>query len=221
MLKVEIINSASQILFSEKGESIDCIYSGAYSEGDKLVIHKKDAPFLKLKLDEALSESIVYSESSKIEFEIPFGALMRGYDKNAFSGAVHRIRISEAEDDEVYKVRNLALNPYDKRGQKNYFPHARANLVTREDVAFYERNAIDGVCKNDGHGDWPYHSWAGGAREDLEYFIDLGREAEIEELVFSFAPIFRMIPIGKRLTLSFRTGRALGQISAKPKKGNE
>ena len=65
-----------------------------------------------------------------------------------------------------------------------YFPHASANFVTREDPCFYERNAIDGVMNNQGHGAYPYHSWAGGARNDLEFFLDFGRDVEIDKLVF-------------------------------------
>lgn len=99
-----------------------------------------------------------------------FGDLMQGYDKNAFSGNFHRIRVREPEEDELYVFRNISLNSHDRRGQKKYFPHAYANLVTREDVCFFECNAIDGICDNEGHGDYPYHSWAGGAREDLKYY---------------------------------------------------
>ncbi len=89
--------------------------------------------------------------------------------EKAFSGNKHRIKVSEVSDEEAFGYRNIALNSHDRRGRKNYFPHAYANLVTREDVCFYERKAIDGVCENKSHGDYPYHSCAGVAREDLEY----------------------------------------------------
>ena len=65
---------------------------------------------------------------------------------------------------------------------KKSFPHAYANFVTREEPCFYARNAIDGVINNQGHGNYPFHSWAGGARNDLEYTLDFGKEVEFDKL---------------------------------------
>ena len=146
MIKISIINKDGNEMFSQKGENIDITYEKEYQEGDKIVIRKKDTEHIALKLDDYLDESIIFSESSSLEFEIPFGNLKRGYDKNAFSGNSHHIRSYEPTDEVKYGYRNIALNSCDRRGQKRYFPHAYANLVTREDVCFFERNAIDGVC---------------------------------------------------------------------------
>ena len=87
-----------------------------------------------------------------------------------------------------------------------YYPHAYANLVTREDVCFFERNAIDGVRDNEGHGDYPYHSWAGGAREDLEYYIDFGAEVEVKKLVFYFRADFPHDTYWKNIDVEFSDG---------------
>lgn len=182
-INLKIINGTEE-RFSCTGDKIDAVFNGEYREGDKIIIHKTDTEYLALKLDETMAESIVYAPGSKLEYEIPFGELKKGYNKEAFSGTTHRITVYEPTDEVKYGYRNIALNPYDKRGQKRYFPHAYANMVTREAVCFYERNAIDGVCDNSSHGDFPYHSWAGGAREDLEYYIDFGTEVEILEIVF-------------------------------------
>jgi len=161
--------------------------------------------FIELKVDRALKESIVYIPNKSLEFEIPFGDFKLGYDSNAFCGDTHTISVKEAEE-KAYKFRNIALNPYDKRGQKKYFPHAYANLVTREAVCFYERNAIDGICENEGHGDYPYHSWAGGAREDLEYYIDFGAEVEVEKLVFYLRADFPHDTYWKNIDVEFSDG---------------
>ena len=182
-INLKIINGTEE-RFSCTGDKIDAVFNGEYREGDKIIIHKTDTEYLALKLDETMAESIVYAPGSKLEYEIPFGELKKGYNKEAFSGTTHRITVYEPTDEVKYGYRNIALNPYDKRGQKRYFPHAYANMVTREAVCFYERNAIDGVCDNSSHGDFPYHSWAGGAREDLEYYIDFGTEVEISEIIF-------------------------------------
>ena len=51
-------------------------------------------------------------------------------------------------------------------------------------VLFFVCYAFDGVLVNKGHGNFPYHSWAGGARDDLEYYVDFGTEVEVEKLGF-------------------------------------
>jgi len=183
MLRLSIIDKDKSVLAETKGEKIDFTYNGEYGEGDKIVV-KADCEYIAVQFDETLAESIVYIPSMSMEYEIPFGKLLDGYAPGAFSGNTHQIKVYEPCDEVKYGYRNLCLNSHDKRGQKRYFPHAYANLVTREQVCFFERNAIDGVCDNSCHGEYPYHSWAGGAREDLEYYIDFGTEVEIEKIVF-------------------------------------
>ncbi len=184
MIELKVINKAGEELAYLKDNNIDFVYDREYAEGDKIIIHKTDTEFLALQLDETLAESIIYIPTGTVEFEIPFGELKRGYAPEAFSGENHRIKVYEPDDEVKYGTRLLSLNSHDRRGQKRYFPHSYANLVTREDVCFFERNAIDGVTENHGHGDYPYHSWAGGAREDLEYYIDFGADIEVDRLVF-------------------------------------
>jgi len=185
MIEIKVVSQNGEILFSEKGQKIDTVYKGEYSEGDKIVITKNDTEYLALKLDETLEESIIFVKSGAFEFPIPFGKVREeAYGNEAFSGDSHRFVVYEPEDEVKYGERVISLNSHDVRGQKKYFPHAYANLVTREAPCFFERNAIDGVCHNENHGAYPYHSWAGGAREDLEYFIDFGTEVEVSKIEF-------------------------------------
>ena len=206
MLEVSIINQEGKVLYTGKEQRIDFTYDKQYMPGDKIIIRKKDTDFLSVQLDEYIAESIIYTPSDQVIFEIPFGDLKRGYDEKAFSGSTHRIRVSEPEDTVACGFRNIALNSHDKKGQKKYFPHAYANLVTREDVCFFERNAIDGVKENKGHGDYPYHSWAGGAREDLEYYIDFGTNVEAEKLVFYLRADFPHDTYWKAVDVEFDDG---------------
>ncbi len=182
------------------------MYCGEYAPGDKIVINSGGAEFLAIKLDETLEESIVFLNSSRLEFPIPQEHEKIGYAENAFSGTNHKICVYEPDDEVIYSTRNIAQNSHDRRGQKRYFPHASANLVTREDPCFYERNAIDGVKETNGHGAFPYHSWAGGAREDLEYYLDFGREVEVEKLVFYLRADFPHDTYWKALDVEFSDG---------------
>ncbi len=184
IIKLQIINKDNQVLFESAGEKIDTVYNGVYNDGDKIVVLAPDTEYLALKLDEYLKESIIFMPTSSLEFPVPYGKYKAGYDKEAFAGDSHKLLVYEPEDSVKYTTRNISLNSHDIRGKKRYFPHAWANLVTREDVCFFERNAIDGIIENKGHGPYPYHSWAGGAREDLEYYLDFGTEVEVEKIVF-------------------------------------
>ena len=132
-----------------------------------------------MKLDETLAESIVYLPDGVFEFIIPFGKELKAcYAPGAFSGDSHRFVLSEPDECEIYGERLISLNAHDRHNVHKYYPHAVANFVTREEPCFFERNAIDGVIDNSGHGAYPYHSWGGGLREDLEFTVDFGCEVD-------------------------------------------
>ncbi len=196
MLTLKVLGKDGAVRFETRGYEIDAVYPHAYSEGDKIVVSMSEGTFIALQLDPTLRESVVAVPKRRFEFPIPTGEeLKKGYHPDAFRGDSHRLIVRELPDEEIYSYRNLALNSHDRKGADRCFPHASANFVTREDPCFYERNAIDGVCQNQGHGNYPYHSWAGGAREDLEYRLDFGRDVEIDKIVFFLRADFAHDPI--------------------------
>ena len=152
-----------------------------------------------------MKESIVYCPNSRFEFEIPLNYVGECYSPETFKGQKHRIIAYEPDDEKIYGRRNIVLNPYDFSLSKVY-PHVSANLVTRGAPCFFARNAVDGISDNKSHGNYPYHSWAGGAREDLEYFIDFGRKVEIEELVFYLRADFPHDTYWKNIDVEFDNG---------------
>ena len=183
-IELKITDKNGEIRFQKSGTAINAVFGEEYKPGDTLFISAPGCEFLKVRLDKTMAESIIYCPSGSFSFEIPGEGEAVGYAPGAFCGKEHNICVSEAAEDEAYGHRKISLNSADRREQKRYFPHAWANLVTRDEPCFFERNAIDGVCRNDCHGDYPYHSWAAGAREDIEYYIDFGAEVEISEIVF-------------------------------------
>ncbi len=185
MVKVKVYSAEGEILFDAQGEKVKGEYNGVLNTGSRIKVLLDGVRFIKVKLDDSMAESIVYAPGGSFDFIVPTERELKcGYPPTAFKGEKHFISIEDAEDEEVFSVRNIALNPYDLRGKSRTFPHAKASFVTRDDPCFYERNAIDGEKNNQGHGGYPFHSWAGGAREDLVYEIDFGREVEIDKLVF-------------------------------------
>ena len=220
-MELKILNKNGEVLFEASGKEINAVYDGAYEEGAKICISAPMTEFLKISLDEVLGEAIIFNPQGRLEYEIPFGTLRRMYSDESFAGSGHKITVSEPTDEEIYATRNIALNPYDVRGQKKYFPHASANLVTRENPTFFERNAIDGVHDTIGHGTYPYHSWAGGAREDLEYKLEFGAPVEVEKLVFYLRADFPHDTYWKSVDVIFDGGEVVTAEFEKTGDGQE
>lgn len=184
MLNLKIKDKDENILFSKSGKNISCEYNSVYNEGDKIVIELEDCEYIKIKIEESLAESIVYVPGKLFEYSIPFGEKRVAFKEDAWTKEKNIITVSEATDDEVYSYRNIALNSTAKRYEERFFPYAKANYVTRDEAWFEERNSIDGCICQDGHGPYPFQSYAGGAREDIEYYLYFGKKAEIDKIVF-------------------------------------
>ncbi|UKI37346.1 MAG: hypothetical protein L6V93_04020 [Clostridiales bacterium] len=99
-----------------------------------------------------------------MEFTVPYGRLKVGYDKNAFSGETHKISVREPSEDEIYAKRNIALNSHDLSGMKGVYPHAHANLVTRNEPCFSSATQSTACAKNESHGNFSV-SFLGGRRK--------------------------------------------------------
>ncbi len=191
MLYLTVVKKSGETVFSAKGSIINAEYKGTFEEGDKIQIRLDGTDNVAVKLDELLKESFLYVPNKSFSFTIPSAReLKNGYPDGTFQGDIHYLTAREA-DEEFYKARNIALNSHDLRQKTGGFPHASANAVTRESPCFYERNAIDGGTNNQGHGSFPFNSWAGGARNDLEYTLEFGREVEVDKLAFYLRADFK------------------------------
>lgn len=180
ILNLKLIGENGDVRFKAHGTDIDTHYTGVYEPGDKWRLELEDGEFVRMALDPTLAPSVVYVPDGVFEFAIPFDHERRAcYAPQAFEGEDHRVVCAELTEPEIFGERLISLNSHDRHNVPKYFPHAVANFVTREDPCFFERNAIDGVTENRGHGMYPYHSWGGGLREDLEYTVHFGTEVEV------------------------------------------
>lgn len=185
MIFFKVVDKLGNVLAETSGISIDFTFDRVYEEGDKFIVKLRDCgEFISMKMDDSFKESIVLVPDKIFEYVVPFGDELIAYDEESFKKPSHHVTLREAEDSEAFGSRIISENSVDRHGITRYFPHARANFVTRNDPIFFERNAIDGVINQNGHCEFPYHSWAGGAREDIEFFIDFGSEVEVEKLEF-------------------------------------
>ena len=206
IIYLKVIDKKGRLKYKEQGKNLTVTYKGEFAEGDKIRVDITEGEFVAVKLDPSMSESIVHIPNKSFIFEVPTGVLIAGYAPGAFAGDEHVICAREVDDDEIYAYRNIALNSHDLHGDVKFFPHASANFVTRGLSCFYERNAIDGNTQNEGHGAYPYNSWAGGARDDLEYRIDFGQKVEVEKFVVYLRADFPHDTYWKSIDFEFSDG---------------
>ncbi len=228
IIKLQLKDVNKNVKFEAVQKEIDVVCEREYKEGDFFTITSDDSEFLFIKLDDTTKEALLYLPEKYFEYVIPMGdVLEQGYHGNAFKGKRHNINVREATKEEIEEERIVSLNPYACHKEKRFFPNAYANFVTREAPCFFERNAIDGVCENTSHGFYPYHSWAGGAREDLEYYLDFGCETEINKIIFYLRADFPHDTYWKSLDVEFSDKEKIhcefketseGQIISFPKK---
>ncbi|MDE5939265.1 MAG: carbohydrate-binding protein [Lachnospiraceae bacterium] len=181
---LRIINKENEILCESVGEDYaGLVYDRSYCEGDRIEIEasKKDV-YVVWQADDALGAAFCYLREGKTVYEVPFGERRIPYSPKAFYGEKHYLYVRTAEQEEIGAYRNLALNVYDRHGDTECFPHATANVETRGESVFAARNAIDGVCENRGHGEWPYASWGINMQDDAEMKVDFGREVETDKI---------------------------------------
>lgn len=222
MLSLKIVDKTGKMLAEDAGEKIDFLYNKEYCEGDKIII-SADKDFLSLKLSDKLKESIVYVPEKIFEYAIPFGEKLVAYEEGTWNGKTNRITAFETADEEIYKERNIALNSTALRYEERYFPYAKANHVTRDEAWFEERNSIDGVICTSGHGMYPFQSYAGGAREDIEYYLYFGKEVLINRIVFYLRADFAEDhdTYWKHLSIEFDDGEKLPAEFIKSKDAQE
>jgi hypothetical protein len=183
-VKVQVKDINGMVLASAEGDKeVSLTYESQYKEGDKLLFDFDNINYVYVNIGEHIIESLIYAPEAKFEYGIPLGEKLNAYHPEAFKGSLHKITVRAAGQDEISQYRNLALNGLDKHQEVNYYPHAYANVVTRDEACFEPRNAIDGCKDNSSHGNYPYHSWGGGLRDDLEFTLYFGREVRVDKIV--------------------------------------
>lgn len=208
--------------FSRAENEVNLVYTSSYQEGDRIVLESSAKEcFLVLQVDDALGASLVFLKDHVLFYTVPFGEKRVCYSPKAFSGSRHLISVRVATDEEVKAYRNLALNVMDQQGNTFCFPHAHANVETRDEAVFAARNVIDGVKENRSHGEWPYQSWGINRRDDAEITIEFGRDVCIDRVVLYLRADFPHDNWWKQVTLRFSDNETLVCDLVKTGKGQE
>ena len=168
MYSIEIWRGSEKLAEARGKNEAALLYRGAYEAGDEIRF-SSDSQHAVVQVDQQVKPARVYLPSGAFVYRPPM----------AFAGNMHLMSIKPDENSEY---RNLAENPADQRGEVEAYPHATANVETRNESGFAARNVIDGEHIACGHGEWPFGSWGIGARTDARLTLDFGREVEIDAM---------------------------------------
>ncbi len=207
---LKILNSEGKVLKEANGDKrADLVYEAEYAPGDVITLSLSEYPaFIKLRFDETLGDSLNYI-TGPVTFEIPFGEKKTSYSPVSFTGSRHYLSVRYAYEFEYGAYRNLSLNQNDSHGSDTLFPHAHANVETRGEAVFAARNAVDGVCVNYSHGEWPFESWGINRRDDAELTVDFGKTVEVDRILLYTRADFPHDNWWESVTFSFSDGEKL------------
>ena len=183
-LALKVLDENGKTICVSSGEDfVSLVCTAEYKEGDRIVLETSEKNIhVFLQVDDAMGAAFCFI-TGNVSYDIPFGEKRISYSPKVFSGNRHYLYARIAREDEIAAYRNLALNVCDQHGDTHCYPHASANVETRGEAVFAARNAIDGVCENRSHGEWPYESWGINMRDDAEMTVDFGREVETDKIV--------------------------------------
>lgn len=182
-LKLKVVNEQGRtMLTAADAKSVSLVYTNEYQPGDAVVLDCDYPCYCMVQFEDSLPAALIYVAEREIWYHIPFGSDRIVFSPKCFVGNRHLIRARLAEPHEIAARRNLAFNPYDQHGDNGFFPHSKANVETRGEAVFASYNAIDGVCENASHGEWPYQSWGINRDPNATWTLSFGRPVVIDEL---------------------------------------
>lgn len=210
VLALKVLDQNGKTICVSSGEdNVSLVCTAEYSEGDRIVLETSEKNIhVILQVDDAMGPAFVHI-TGNVSYKIPFGEKRICYSPKAFYGNRHYLYAKVAREDEIRAYRNLALNVYDQHGETNCYPHAAANVETRGESVFAARNAIDGVCENRSHGEWPYESWGINRQDDAEMTVDFGQEIEADKIVLYTRSDFPHDNWWTQVTLTFSDGTSI------------
>ena len=207
---LKVLNREGRTICVSRGEDyVSLVCTAEYQEGDMIILESSVKNIhVQWQADDAMGPAFCFI-TDNVLFKIPFGEKRISYSPKAFSGNRHYLYARVAREDEVSAYRNLALNVNDQHGDTRCYPHAFANVETRGEAVFAARNAIDGVCENRSHGEWPYESWGINRQDDAEMTVDFGREVEADKIVLYTRADFPHDNWWRQVTLTFSDGTSI------------
>lgn len=209
-LCLKVLDVNGNTIGVNRGENeVNLVCTREYKEGDRIVLESSEKNInIWLQLDDALGKSMVYI-TENVEYKLPFGDKRINLSPKVFWGELHLLSAKVAKEYEWKAYRNLSVNVNDQHGDITCYPHALANVETRNEVVFAAKNAIDGITVNNSHGEWPYQSWGINRRDDAAFKIEFGRKVVVDHIVLYTRADFPHDNWWEKASFSFSDGSNL------------
>lgn len=184
MFKIELYDGNNNLLKTKSDERRAYLgYEGELPEGSYLRVAAPADSYAWVKVDKCIEKSLVYLPDGSLTYRFPFKREAKeALPMEAFSGDRFYFSVEAPDETDLTRRRNVALNPIDQKDCNGSFPHASANVETRNESVFFACNAIDGILSSDGHGRFPYASWGINRQENAAIRIEFGRRVRIDGL---------------------------------------
>jgi len=185
------LNDANELSFLMKKTGEDLVFLAtkmlAFEAGDSIRVQTSEPnQYLMVKLDETLMENLIYLQGNVWEYKPMLTERgKKAQVDTAFQSKRHYVHVRRAKPFEIANYQNLAFNPHDQKDDTGAYPHAFANVETRDDATFFARNVIDGIYANNFHGSYPYQSWGINQQKDATLTLDFGRSVQLDALAFT------------------------------------
>lgn len=192
ILTIRVTGADGTVKAETAGEGrADLVYDAEYAEGDRIVFTGLPAKgFTAVQPDDAMLPAIWYTAGTTAQIIIPFGDDRLAISPRAFTGSRHLISARIPEKEEISGRRLLSANSVDGFTSEGVYPHAHANVETRNEAVFMARNAIDGLYANHSHGQYPWSSWGINRDPNAEWTLEFGRPVRVEELAVTLRADF-------------------------------
>jgi len=209
-LNIKAYDAKNVLLGQSRSKTVDGVTNAQlllkrkYQQGDYLLVN--GAKYLNIQLDQDIPACHVYAPSGSFKYPIPFGKEKTRYSPKSFAGDNHKISVKACYNKDISQYRNLALNPFDIKGETEFYPHATSNSEYGQMSHFSARSAIDGHKANKTHGAWPVQSWGPDKDKNIWFKIDFGREVQIDKLVIVNRADYDHDSYWKQATVEFSDG---------------
>lgn len=206
MIKLFLKNKNGKTILKKSGNNIvNLSHNRNFVIGDYFQIQVDKVPcYIWVQLDESIKPALIYLTKNVWNYKLPLefqretpyaeGTFMR---RNGYSWARY------ATDKEVVAQYNLSQNSYDQHENSSAYPHASANVETRNESVFYAKNSIDGILANNSHGNYPFQSWGIGDSQNPKLRIEFGRPIEVDAVGIVLRADYPHDSYWKKATLSF------------------
>jgi hypothetical protein len=203
MNRISIMRGDELLASRTAGGEVLLHFHGVYQPGD-LIAFESSSHRITAGVDHTVRPARLYLPDKQWTFRLPLeGDLPRSYPPFAFQGEDHLLTLAEDAGNEY---RNLACNPADQRLESGAFPHASANVETRDESVFFARSVIDGLHIANSQGAWPYLSWGIGGRAAAAIRLDFGREVLVDAMALYLRADFQHSGYWTRATVHLSDG---------------